>query len=172
MNYCQIKKNDIANGTGVRVSLFVSGCTHRCEGCFNACAWDFEYGEPFDADVEDRLMEYLAPDYVQGLSLLGGEPFEKANQLALLPFLLRVRERYPQKDVWCYTGYLWEDIFEGGRAYTEYSVKMLDCIDVLVDGPFVLKEKNISLKFRGSENQRIINVAASLDAGRVILAEL
>ena len=173
MNYGEIKLCDIANGEGVRVSLFVSGCTHHCKECFNPETWDFSYGKPFDEEVQERILSELAPDYIDGLSLLGGEPFEPANQRALLPFLRRVRERFPQKTVWCYTGYTLEsDLLSESRARCECTDEMLSCLDVLVDGEFVLEKKNISLPFRGSENQRIIDVKKPLDCGHCCPWEL
>ena len=171
MNYAEIKKFDIANGTGVRVSLFVSGCRHRCKGCFNEEAWDFSYGKPFSRETEDDILSSLKPDYISGLSLLGGEPFEKENQEALLPFLKRVREAYPLKDIWCYTGFTLEALLNG-NARTAHTDEMLSLISVLVDGPFILEKKNISLKFRGSENQRIIDLPLTLSKGEIILKEL
>lgn len=173
MNYGEIKLCDIANGEGVRVSLFVSGCTHHCKECFNPETWDFSYGKPFDEEVQERILSELAPDYIDGLSLLGGEPFEPANQRALLPFLRRVRERFPQKTVWCYTGYTLEsDLLSESRARCECTDEMLSCLDVLVDGEFVLEKKNISLPFRGSENQRIIYVKKTLECGHYCPWEL
>ena len=169
MNFATIKKRDIADGPGVRVSLFVSGCTHRCEGCFNEIAWDFDYGAPFTEAVQDELLEALAPDYIQGLTLLGGEPFEPENQRGLLPFLKRVREVFPQKNIWCYSGYTLEQLTGESRARCEVTDEMLGMLDVLVDGRFVLAKKNIRLRFRGSENQRLIDVPASLKASEVIL---
>ena len=170
MNFAAIKRRDVANGPGVRVSLFVSGCRHRCPGCFNPEAWDFGYGQPFTRETEDAVLAALAPDYVKGLSLLGGEPFDPDNQPALAPFLGRVREAYPDKTVWCYTGYLLApDLRPGGRAWTEHTDAMLRAIDVLVDGPFVLAEKDLSLRFRGSRNQRILRVADSLAADGPVL---
>ena len=167
MNYGEIKICDIANGEGVRISLFVSGCTHHCKECFNPETWDFSYGKPFDEEAQERILSGLAPDYIDGLSLLGGEPFEPANQRALLPFLRRVRERFPQKSIWCYTGYTLEsDLLSESRARCECTDEMLSCLDVLVDGEFVLEKKNISLPFRGSENQRIIDVKKTLAQGR------
>ena len=159
MNYSAIKPCDIANGEGVRVSLFVSGCTHHCKGCFNESTWPFDSGEPFTPEVEDRILSLLEPEHIQGLSLLGGEPFEPQNQAALVPFLKRVRERFPQKDVWCYTGCVLErDLLSPTRWRTDVTDEMLSMIDTLVDGPFVEALKDISLKFRGSSNQRIIKV--------------
>ena len=163
MNFATIKKRDIANGPGVRVSLFVSGCTHRCEGCFNEIAWDFSYGEPFTDAVENELLEALSPDFIAGITLLGGEPFEPENQRALLPFLKRVREAFPQKTVWCYSGYTLEQLTGESRARCEVTDEMLSQLDVLVDGRFVLAKKNIRLRFRGSENQRIIDVKRFLN---------
>ena len=170
MNYATIKKRDIANGPGVRVSLFVSGCTHRCPGCFNEIAWDFSYGELFTPAVEEELLEALAPDYIKGLSLLGGEPFEPQNQRTLLPFLQKVRERYPEKTVWCYSGYVLEELMgqRESRARCEVTDGMLACIDVLVDGRFVLEKKNIRLRFRGSENQRLIDLNKTRAAGEIV----
>ena len=160
MNYAAIKKTDVANGPGVRVSLFVSGCTHHCKGCFNEEAWDFSYGKPFDQNAVKEIMEALEPDYIRGFSLLGGEPFEPENQAVLVGVLRHVRERYPQKTIWCYSGYLFDvDLAEGGRVYTEVTDEMLSYIDVLVDGEFVEELKDITLKFRGSSNQRILELA-------------
>ncbi len=159
MNYCEIKNYDIANGEGVRVSLFVSGCTHRCKGCFNEIAWDFDAGEPFTRETEDMLINMLDKPYINGLTLLGGEPFEPSNQRALTPFLRRVRERFPQKNIWCYTGYTYEtDLLSESRARCECTDEMLSMIDVLVDGEFIEAEKDISLAFRGSRNQRILRL--------------
>lgn len=170
MNYATIKWADVANGPGVRVSLFVSGCTHRCEGCFNPEAWDFQYGQPFTAEEEDKIIAALAPSYMKGLSLLGGEPFEPANQRVLLPFLRRVKERYPHKEIWCYSGYTLDgELWTNSRARCECTDEMLSLIDVLVDGQFVLAKKELSLRFRGSANQRIINVPKSLAAREVVL---
>ena len=170
MNYATIKKRDIANGIGVRVSLFVSGCTHHCKNCFNKETWDFSYGEPFTQDTVNLILDYLAPDFVNGLSLLGGEPFEVQNQGALLELLRQVKARYPQKDVWCYTGYLYDkDLLKDSRARCEYTDEMLSYIDILVDGPYIEAQKDISLQFRGSKNQRIIDVKRSLESGEVVL---
>ena len=172
MNYCTVKKVDIADGVGVRCSLFVSGCTHHCPGCFNPETWDFTAGEPFGEEVQKELLETLSLPYICGLSLLGGEPFEPVNQRALLPFLLRVKELYPQKNIWCYTGYVYDrDLLPGGRAYCEATDPMLDLIDVLVDGPFVLAKKDISLKFRGSSNQRLIDLRRTRQEGRLYLLD-
>ena len=174
MNYATIKYNDIANGLGIRTSLFVSGCTHRCKGCFNSEAWDFNYGKPFTEEIENAVITSLDGDFNDGLSLLGGEPFEPKNQKALRPFLEKVKKLYPNKTVWCYTGYILENdlLNENGRARTEDTLKMLSLIDVLVDGPFIEEQKNISLRFKGSENQRIIDVQASLKQNKTILFEI
>lgn len=166
MNYGTIKKCDIANGWGVRSSLFVSGCRRHCKNCFNPETWAFDYGQPFTPAVEEELLASLRPDYVNGLSVLGGEPFEPENQRVLLPFLRRVKARFPQKDVWCYTGGLLErDLAPGGRDHCEATAEMLGLIDVLVDGAFVEEEKDISLQFRGSANQRLLDLPATLKAG-------
>ena len=170
MNFATIKKHDVANGPGVRVSLFVSGCTHRCKGCFNAEAWDFGYGAPFTEQTQAEIFAALDHAYIAGLSLLGGEPCEPCNQRALLPFLQEVRRRFPAKTVWCYSGYTFDtDLTAGGRAYCEATDPMLACVDVLVDGEFVEELKDLKLRFRGSSNQRIIDVAASKNAGEVRL---
>ena len=159
MNYGNIKKYDIADGPGVRVSLFVSGCRHHCKGCFNAETWDFNYGQPYTEDTEAEIIEALKPDYIQGLTLLGGEPFEPENQLELVKLLRKVREVYPNKDIWSYTGFIYDrDLQEGGRAFTEVTEEMLSYIDVLVDGPFVEAERDLTLVFRGSRNQRILKL--------------
>ena len=170
MNFGEIKKCDIANGEGVRVSLFVSGCTHHCKGCFNAQTWDFNFGEPFTEGVEASLLEDLAPSYIVGLTLLGGEPMEPENQWALVPFLRKVKEKLPNKTIWCYTGYtLDKDLVEGGRAFCEVTEEMLSMMDVLVDGEFVEALKDIRLVFKGSSNQRIINLKETLKKGEIVL---
>ena len=169
MHYGEIKNCDVANGPGVRVSLFVSGCTHRCPGCFNAEAWDFDYGKPFDKAVIDELLTLLEPDYVKGLSLLGGEPFEPQNQMALVGLLRKVRERYPSKTVWCYSGYTLEQLRGESRARCEYTDEMLSMIDVLVDGRYVKALKDISLRFRGSSNQRLIDMNRTRSEGKIVL---
>lgn len=172
MNYATIKKRDIANGVGVRVSLFVSGCTHHCKNCFNKETWDFSYGEKFTEETEQLILDYLAPDFVNGLSLLGGEPFEVQNQEALTKLLRKVKTLYPQKNVWCYTGYLFDEhLLKNSRARGEFTDEMLSYIDVLVDGPYVEELKDISLQFRGSSNQRVIDVKRSLSSSTIILWE-
>ena len=173
MNYATIKFNDIANGTGVRTSLFVSGCTHKCKGCFNSEAWDFNYGEPFTLETEEKILKSVESDFIDGLSILGGEPFEPENQKVLFPFLKRFKKLYPNKDIWCYTGYLFDKELLGDSAcQTPVTKDMLKLIDVLVDGRFIEAQKNISLVFRGSENQRIIDVKSSLEKNEVVLYEL
>ena len=170
MNYAEIKPCSIENGTGVRVSLFVSGCRHHCKGCFNAETWDFHYGKPYTGETEELLLEQLAPDYIAGLTLLGGDPTEPENQRALLPLLQRIRKELPGKTVWAYSGYLYEDFLPGGKAYCEVTEEYLGLIDILVDGPFLLEQKDISLLFRGSANQRIIDVPKTRACGDVVIA--
>lgn len=171
MNYGNIKKTDIANGEGVRVTLFVSGCTHHCKNCFNPETWDFNYGKPFTLETEQTLINLLKPEYIKGLTLLGGEPFEPQNQKALLPFLKKLKEEFKDtKNIWSYTGFIYDkDLIPNGRAYTEYTDEMLSLIDVLVDGPFVEDKKNIMLKFRGSSNQRVIDLKNTLKQGKIVL---
>lgn len=172
MKYANIKNYDIANGKGIRVSLFVSGCTHHCKGCFNEVAWDFNFGEDFTQEVENQIIEMMKPSYIKGLTLLGGEPFEVSNQMALLPFIKRVKEIYPNKDIWAYTGYLFDqELLNPSRARCDVTDELLSYIDILVDGRFVLELKDVALKFRGSENQRIIDVKKSLKENKVILIE-
>ena len=161
MNYANIKRTDVANGPGIRVSLFVSGCTHGCRGCFNKEAWDFHYGEEYTALVEEEILRLLAPDYIRGLSVLGGEPMEPQNREAVLGLLRKVRQRYPQKDIWCYTGYDYEKDILSWAQQQEAVRERLSLIDVLVDGEFVEERKNLRLAFRGSENQRLIDVKES-----------
>lgn len=169
MHYGNIKKLDIANGLGIRTSLFVSGCTNHCEQCFQPETWDFNYGREFTAETEKEILDSLEPDYVRGLSVLGGEPFEPDNQRALLPFLRRVKERYPKKDIWVYSGFEMDtELLRESHARCEATDELLSLIDVLVDGRFVAALKDLSLKFRGSANQRVIDVPASLREGRVI----
>jgi anaerobic ribonucleoside-triphosphate reductase activating protein len=169
MHYGAIKNCDIANGEGVRVTLFVSGCTNRCKNCFQPQTWDFEYGQPFTAETENTLLELLKPDYISGLTVLGGEPFEPSNQSALLPFLRRVRETYPQKNIWCFSGFTYEELKqEGSHPRCETTDAMLALLDVLVDGRFVEELKDISLRFRGSSNQRLIDMNKSREAGALV----
>ena len=170
MYYGEIKDCDIANGEGVRVTLFVSGCTNRCKGCFQPQTWDFRYGEPFTKDTEAKLLAMLAPDYINGLTLLGGDPFEPENQRVLLPFLRQVRQAYPRKTIWAFTGFTYETLLtDGAHPRCEATDAMLALIDVLVDGPFVEKLHDISLRFRGSSNQRLIDLNATRAAGEVVL---
>ena len=170
MNYGDIKRIDVANGPGVRVSLFVSGCTHHCKGCFNQETGDFNFGKEFTENEIDTIMEYLKPDYIKGLSLLGGEPFEYANQQGVLPLLRRFKALYPDKDVWCYTGYDFEkDILDKMMLNWAETRELIKYINILVDGEFMEDRKNLSLRFRGSDNQRIIDVPKSLQEKKVIL---
>ena len=170
MNYATIKNCDIANGPGVRVSLFVSGCTHRCPGCFNEIAWDFNYGAPFTQQTIESIVDMLKPAYIKGLTLLGGEPFEPQNQPAIVQLLRQVKQHYPEKSIWAFSGYLFDrDILAKKLGPWEITEEYLSYLDVLVDGPFVESKKNLSLRFRGSENQRIINVPASLATGEIVL---
>ena len=172
MNYATIKPRDIANGPGVRVSLFVSGCTHRCPGCFNSEAWDFDYGQPFDQAVIDRILDDLSPSFVKGLTLLGGEPFEPQNQGPIVELLRQIKAKYPEKSIWAFSGYLFDrDILSGRLGDPEITRKYLSYLDVLVDGPYIQARKNLSLRFRGSDNQRLIDVPASLRSGTVVLWE-
>ena len=170
MNYATIKTHDVANGPGVRVSLFVSGCTHRCKGCFNAEAWDFNYGNLYTTEIEDAILKALEPSYIKGLSLLGGEPFEPQNQPFVLELCKRAKELYPHKTIWCYTGYDYEkDILAGKLGDPEITDALIHLVDVLVDGEFVEAKKDLKLRFKGSSNQRIIDVQASLAQDEVIL---
>ena len=170
MNYAEIKNCDIANGPGVRVSLFVSGCTHHCPGCFNQVAWDFDYGQPFTQQTIDGILEMMKPSYIKGLTLLGGEPFEPQNQEPIVELLRQIKEKYPQKSIWAFSGYLFDrDILAGRLGPWEITKEYLSYLDALVDGPFVEAKKNLSLRFRGSENQRIIDVPASLAAEKIVL---
>lgn len=170
MNYGEIKNCDIANGIGVRVSLFVSGCTNHCEDCFQPETWDFGYGKEFTEETEQKIIEMLSPSYICGLTVLGGEPFEPANQRSLLPFLQKVRETYPDKSIWCFTGFTLEQLEkEGTHCHCEVTEEMLSLIDVLVDGRFDKNLKNISLRFRGSENQRLIDLKSTRECGTLTL---
>lgn len=170
MHYAEIKTYDVANGPGVRVSLFVSGCTHRCPNCFNPETWDFQYGKPFTQKTEDKLFDALYPSYIKGLTLLGGEPLEHSNQQGLLPFIRRVKRELPEKDIWCYTGYTFEsDVLD--RMYREWAEtkELLSYFNVLVDGEFLQEQKKLGLRFRGSANQRLIAVQESLKAKKTVL---
>ena len=170
MYYGEIKNCDIANGQGVRVTLFVSGCTNCCKGCFQPQTWDFEYGKPFTAETEEHLLKLLSPDFINGLTLLGGEPMEPENQRALLPFVKKVRETMPDKTVWCYSGFTYEELLQdGSHPRCETTDELLSLIDVLVDGKFVEELKDISLRFRGSSNQRIIDLNMTRETGGIVL---
>ena len=170
MYYATIKNCDIANGPGVRVSLFVSGCTHHCPGCFNQEAWDFHYGQPFTEETIQTIVDMLRPAYIRGLTLLGGEPFDPRNQEAVVQLLRRIKQELPEKSIWAFSGYLFDrDILSGKLGDWEITKECLSYLDVLVDGPFVQEKKNLMLRFRGSENQRLIDVPASLASGTVVL---
>lgn len=171
MNYATIKWTDIANGEGVRISLFVSGCTHHCKNCFNQVAWDFNYGLPFDKEIAEKILKELGEDYIAGLSLLGGEPLEPENQKALLPFIKEAKRRYPNKTIWCYTGYVLNEktgVLVEENKNTQYTKDLIGLFDVLVDGAYVEELKDIRLKFRGSANQRIIDVQKTLETKQCI----
>ena len=170
MHYGEIKNCDIANGEGVRVTLFVSGCTNHCKNCFQPQTWDFDYGKPFTAETEAELLRLLAPRYIRGLTLLGGEPFEPENQRALLPFLRRLRRELPEKTVWAFTGFTWEELHtEGSHPRCEVTDELLSLIDVLVDGRYVEELKDIGLRFRGSGNQRLLDLNATRASGKLTL---
>lgn len=172
MNYATIKNCDIANGPGVRVSLFVSGCTHHCKGCFNQEAWDFHYGKPFTQETIDRILAMLAPGYIRGLTLLGGEPFEPENQGPIVELLRQVKAKFPEKSVWAFSGYLFDrDILPGKLGNPAITREYLGYLDVLVDGPFVEAKKDLALRFRGSSNQRLIDVPKTLKEGKIVLWE-
>nr|WP_314985990.1 anaerobic ribonucleoside-triphosphate reductase activating protein [uncultured Stomatobaculum sp.] len=170
MNYGQVFYADTANGIGARISLFVSGCTHHCPGCFNEETWDFNFGDPFTREVEDDIIEHLRPSYIDGLSLLGGEPMEAQNQRALLPFLERVKHEVPHATVWIYSGYTFEELLDetNSRCHTEATRRILELADILVDGKFILAEKDVKLRFRGSRNQRILELKESLKENRPV----
>lgn len=172
MNYATIKDCDIANGPGVRVSLFVSGCTHHCKGCFNEEAWDFNFGKPFTQQTVNDILKMLEPGYIKGLTLLGGEPFEPENQPAILDLLRQVKQKFPEKSIWAFSGYLFDkDILSGKLGPWEITKEYIGYLDVIVDGRFVQEKKDLSLRFRGSSNQRIINVPASIQSGEIVLWE-
>lgn len=170
MHYSTIKDCDIANGIGVRITLFVSGCTNHCKNCFQPQTWDFDFGEPFTEETEEKLLQMLKPDYINGLTLLGGEPMEPQNQRALVPFLKRVREAYPNKNIWCFTGFTYEILkTDGSHPRCEVTDEMLSLIDVLVDGRYVDELKDLTLQFRGSSNQRLIDMVKTRGNGEVTL---
>jgi len=172
MYYGQIYYSDVANGPGLRTSFFVSGCTHRCEGCFNEETWDFKFGEEYTKEVEDKIVESLKPTYIAGLTILGGEPMEPSNQRYIRPLLERIRREVPHASIWIYSGYTYGELVDSNnkRCHTEDTMPILEMTDVLVDGEFVLEKKDISLKFRGSSNQRIIDVPATLKKGEIVLS--
>lgn len=174
MNYCALRTCDVANGPGMRVTLFVSGCTNHCPGCFQPETWDFDYGQPFTEETQAHILELLAPEYISGLTLLGGDPFEPSNQRALLPFLRKVKARYPRKTVWAFTGFLLDEELQrdGSHPRCEVTDELLTYIDILVDGRFVEAQKDVRLKFKGSANQRTIDVPKTLAQGNVVLAEI
>ncbi len=172
MNYAEIKYIDVANGPGIRTSLFVSGCNHHCKGCFNEVAWDFNYGKVFDKKVEDEILESLAPEYVDGITLLGGEPLEKVNQEGLLPLVKRIKETYPKKNIWLFTGFLFDkDVMGNMLEKWDVSKELIPLIDVVVDGKFDEELKDLNLKFKGSSNQRTIDVQETLKKGCICLLE-
>lgn len=172
MNYADIKQYDVANGPGVRVSLFVSGCTHHCKNCFNQETWDFNFGEEFTEKEIDRIIEYMKPSYVQGITLLGGEPMEYTNQKGLLPLVRKIKQVYPEKNIWCFTGYLFDkDIMERMYAKWPETRELLSFFDVMVDGRFVEELKSLALRFKGSSNQRTIDVKKSLEQKKVVLVQ-
>lgn len=169
MNYADIKKIDVANGEGVRVSVFVSGCNHHCKGCFNQCAWDFNYGKKFTEKEEQQIIDYMNHDYISGLSLLGGEPLEPKNQEGLLPLVKKVKEKFPDKNIWCYTGFDFEkDVVEKMAKNNETTRELLKYIDIIVDGKFEEDKKDLKLQFRGSSNQKIVDVKKSLQTGQIV----
>ena len=169
MNYADIKKIDVANGEGVRVSVFVSGCNHHCKGCFNQCAWDFNYGKEFSEKEEQQIIDYMNHDYISGLSLLGGEPLEPRNQVGLLPLVKKVKEKFPNKNIWCYTGFDFEKDVLGKMAKdNETTRELLKYIDVIVDGKFEEDKRDLKLQFRGSSNQKIVDVKKSLQTGQIV----
>lgn len=172
MHYGEIKNCDIANGEGVRVTLFVSGCTNHCKNCFQPQTWDFNFGKPFTEEVENDILNMLEPSYIKGLTLLGGEPFEPQNQKAILPFIKKIKEKYPNKNIWAYSGFTYEELItEGTHPHCDETADILSLIDVLVDGRFVEEKKNLMLRFRGSSNQRLIDMKETLKAGQVVTFE-
>ncbi len=170
MNYGAIKYCDVANGIGCRTVLFVSGCRNHCKGCFQPETWNFQYGKPFTQEVEAEIFASLQPDYVSGITLLGGDPFEEENQRGLVRFMQELRRRFPNKNVWAYSGYVYEDLIPGGRKHCEVTDALLETIDILVDGRFIEEQKDIRLKFRGSVNQRIIDLKKTRELDTIVLA--
>lgn len=173
MNYATIKNNDIANGLGIRVSLFVSGCTHHCKGCFNSVAWSFDYGNPFTEETQNQILSLLDKPHIKGLTLLGGEPMEPQNQVEVIKLLRQVKQKFPQKDIWCYSGYTLEELRDtNNHSHTPVTDEILSLVDVLVDGKFVEEKKNLKLKFRGSENQRIIDMNKTRTQHKIVLLDI
>ena len=172
MHFGQILKCDCANGSGIRLTLFVSGCTNHCAGCFQKETWDFDFGHLFTEETEDFIINELKKPFYQGLTLLGGEPFEKSNQEALLSLCLRVKKELKNRDIWAYTGFLYEDLLSNGKRHFEVTDRLLNCIDILIDGKFIENLKNIDLNFRGSENQRIIDLNKTRKEKKIVLSEL
>ena len=169
MYYGNIKMYDVANGEGVRVTLFVSGCRIHCEGCFQAQTWDFKFGEPYTEETQKYILELLGNEHIDGLTVLGGEPFEPENQVVIVDLLRQAKKLYPEKNIWCWTGYLYDnELQEGGSKHTEVTDEMLSYIDILVEGPFVLAKKNLALAFRGSENQRVLDLNATRAKGEIV----
>lgn len=170
MNYAEIKNVDIANGPGVRISLFVSGCPHHCKGCFNEVTWDFTYGKPYTQETINHILELLKPDYIKGINFLGGEPMAPSNQESVLNTMRQIKEHYTNKNIWLYTGYLLDTDIMGKMVDTlPHTREILSYIDVLVDGPFIEEQKNLNLQFKGSENQRIIDMKKTLSSGSIVL---
>lgn len=170
MYYGNIKKYDVADGEGVRVTLFISGCRIHCPGCFQSETWDFRYGQEYTAETQEEVLDAMDSEFIAGLTVLGGEPFEPENQREIVGLMKAAKERYPEKNIWCWTGYLYDkDLQPGGRKYTEVTDEMLSYIDILVDGPFMLAKKNLALSFRGSENQRVIDLKKTRETGEVVL---
>ena len=173
MNYATIKNNDIANGLGIRVSLFVSGCTHHCKGCFNSVAWSFDYGNPFTEETQNQILSLLDKPHIKGLTLLGGEPMEPQNQVEIIKLLRQVKQKFPQKDIWCYSGYTLEELRDiHNRSHTSVTDEILSLVDVLVDGKFEKEKKNLKLKFRGSSNQRLINMKQTQIEQKIVLLDI
>ena len=172
VNYAKIYYNDVANGTGCRTALFVSGCTHHCKGCFNEVTWDFNYGDPFTDEVMDEIIKSLEPSYINGLTILGGEPMEISNQEAIYPLIKKIRDTLPGKTIWVYSGYTLEELTDTSnrRCNSEFTKKILENIDILVDGEFDLEKRDISLRFRGSSNQRVIDMKETLKRGTIVLS--
>ncbi len=173
MKFGQVYYNDVANGVGCRTALFVSGCTHHCKGCFNEVTWDFNYGEDYTKEVEDEIIESLKPGYIDGLTILGGEPMEIVNQKEIRPLLKRIKKEVPKATIWIYSGYTWEELTDKNnkRCHGEDTEAILGMLDVLVDGEFLEEQKNLMLRFRGSSNQRVIDVPATLEAGKIVLSK-